>query len=141
MSDIDPSGDRLGTQGRGMSQLRQTDAGTEISKEAEVLAEREQCGALGLLVRRETLPLGAADGTEENRIALLANLEGLCGKGLAGRIDRGASHGHGSLLKGETELLLDGPENLGGLGHDFGSDAVSGQHCNAVGLAHRKRMH
>ena len=139
--DIDTAGHRLRTQWRGMSQLGKADTGTEIGKESEVLAERKQRSALGLLVGRQSLPLGAADRTEEDRIALLANLERFGGERLSGCINRGSPDRHRGLLEFKSELLLDGPEDLGGLGHDFGSNAISGQYCDAVGLAHRKRMH
>ena len=119
-----------------MGEFRKAEAGTEIGKKPEVLAERQKSTALGLLVRGEVFPLGAANRSEQDRIALLADAEGLCGKGLAGPVDRRAADEGGGFGQRESEFLLDDPEDLGGLGHDFGSDAVSGEYCDAVGSAH-----
>ena len=119
-----------------MGEFREAEAGTEIGKKPEVLAERQERTALGLLVRGEGFPLGAADRSEKNRVTLLADAQGLGGKGLAGPVDRRAADESGGLGQRESELLLDDPKDLGGLGHDFGSDAVSGEYCDAVGSAH-----
>ena len=106
-----------------------------------MLAEGKECATFGLLVGRQALPFGAADRTEENGIALLADLQGLGGKSFTHTVDRGTADEGRSLLELESKLLLDGTENLASLGHDFGADAVSGQHCDAVDFVHRGRMH
>ena len=119
-----------------MGELGQAEAGAEIGEEAEVLAQGQERAPLGLLVGRQGLPLWSPHRPEEDRLALLADLQRLGRKGLAGTVDRRTADEGRGLLKSESELLLHDPENLGGLGHDFGSDAVSGQHCDAICIAH-----
>ena len=51
---------------------------------------------------------------------------------MAGGIDRRAAHQMLAARDGEAEFCLSGLQNADGLGHDFGSDAVSGENRDAV---------
>jgi len=139
--DVDATSYGFRTERGCMGEFGQAEAGAKVRKEAEMLAQREERAALGLLVRGEIFPLGAANRTEEDRIGLLADLQRLRRKGLPGTINRRTTDQGRGLLKLKSELFLNDAEDFGGLCHDFGSDAVSGQHCNAIGLAHQGMMH
>jgi len=72
---------------RGVGQLWKADGRAQIGKEGEVLAQREQRGALGLLVGRKRFPFRAADRAEENRVGLAADTQGFLGKCAAIGVD------------------------------------------------------
>ena len=74
--DVKATGDEVLSDGRGVGEGGQTDTGTEIGEEAEVLAQRQQRTALGLDVGWQGLPFRPADGTEEDGIRRLAGGDG-----------------------------------------------------------------
>ena len=53
---------------RGAGQAGETDRGPEVGEQAEMFAEREEGGALGLLVRRHRFPFRSPDRTERDRV-------------------------------------------------------------------------
>src|SRR5207244_10554377 len=70
-------------------------------------------------------------GAEENRIALLRELERLVGQRPAGPVDGGAAHVGRMEPEGVAVLRGDCFEDLHGLRHDLGPDAVAGQDSDA----------
>ena len=92
-----------------------------------MLAQREQGGALGLLRGRELFPLRAADGTEEDGVRGGADLQRGLRQGAAVAVDGGAANVGRGGLKREVFLAGDDREDAQRLGHDFGSDVVSGE--------------
>src|SRR5690606_7281415 len=102
--------------------------------QVEVLAQRQQRGALGLNGRGQVFPLGAADGTEQDRVRLFANLEGRGGQGFAMVVDGEAADVRVGQRGGEAELFGGGGEHTLGLFHDFGTEAAAGEYGDAIVL-------
>ena len=105
----------------------QADGRAQVGEEAEMLAQRQQRGALGLLVRRQRFPFRSADGAEENRVRLAADAQRLRRQRLAVDIDGGAADARFRESKVEAEFRLDRGEHAARFGHDFGADAVAGR--------------
>jgi hypothetical protein len=97
-----------------------------------VLAQRQQRGALGLLVGRERFPFRPADGAEEDGLRVAATLESVGRERLAKLVDGGAPHGKFLGFDGEVEVLGGGAEEVEADGHDFGADAVTGENGDFV---------
>jgi len=109
----------------------------EIAEQFEVLAQGQERGALGLQIGGQTFPLGAAHGSEQDGLRVLADLQGLGRQRLAVVVDGQTAHVGVGQLGGKVEFLGDGGEHAFGLLHDFGSNSVSGQYGNAI-RAHYK---
>jgi hypothetical protein len=108
----------------------EANGGAEIGEEGEVLAQWKKGGALRLLIGREAFPLGTADRAEENGVGGAACLQRGLGEGVAVGVDGRASDealGEGEL---EGEFLGDRGQDAEGFGHDFGTDAVTGEDSN-----------
>ena len=85
---------------------------------------------------REMVPLGAADGAEENRFGSIAGGDRRFRKGRARRINGGAAHKGFRAFERKAEAGAGSVEHLERFAHDFGSDAVAGENCNAVVAGH-----
>src|SRR5206468_8638947 len=94
------------------------------------LAQAQQLALVANIIR-QSVPLGAAHGAKENRVARLRELERLLGQRAAGLVDGGAAHVSRVELEGVTVLRGDCFEDLHGLRHDLGTDAVAGQDSDA----------
>jgi len=104
-----------------------------------VLAQREERGALGLFLGRKFLPFGPADRAKEDRIGLLAELEGGGGERLPVAVDAGATDVGDRVLEGEVLLSGHMIEYAQRLGHDLGSDVVTGKD-GELQFLHGKRI-
>ena len=99
---------------------------TQVSEQAKLLADAQQGGALGsLLLRNRRVAVRQAYGAEEDGIALLAQRERRVGQRLAGGVNARPAHGGLSDLETQGELLLHRAQDLDGLVHHFGTDAVT----------------
>ena len=115
-----------------MGEGGEANAGAEVGKESEVLAQRQERAAFGLDVGREVFPFRSADRSEENRIRLLAGLEGFGWQGVSGGIDRGTADEMFTALDREAEFRLGGIEDADCSVHDFRADAVPCENGDAV---------
>ena len=108
--------------------------------EVDVVVQREpqleQHFALDQPGRDARVPRGRTDRAEEDRVMLAQGNERFVGKGLArlepvGRAQAVVGHKQGDgFVTGRT------PENLHGLGNDFGADSVPGDNGQVDGCAH-----
>ena len=105
------------------------DAGAQIGKEAEVLAQRQESTALGLLVGRQFFPFRTADGAKEDGVAGFAGGDGFSRESLANGVDGGTADELVVVFEREAGTGGDGVEDFERLGHDFRADAVSGEDC------------
>ena len=102
-----------------------------ICEQTERCAQTEQC-LLRTLCRRHIVPLGAADGAEQNRVCIFADFDCLIGQRNAICVD-GAAAGQNFLeFKGVTKLFADLFQNQHSLGNDFRTDTVTLDDCNIV---------
>jgi hypothetical protein len=107
--------------------LRQFDR-PQIGEQAEFLAEAEQRGAFGaFFLGNGGVAVRQAHAAKENAIRVLAELERCVRQGLAGGVNARPADGRLGDFQGEREFFLDGAEDLYGLAHHFGADAVAGQ--------------
>ena len=83
-------------------------------------------------VGREVFPFRSADRSEENRICLLAGLEGFGWQRVAGCIDRGTADEVFAALDCEAEFRFGGIEDADCSVHDFRADAVPCENGDAV---------
>ena len=98
----------------------------EVGEDAHPAAQPEQ-PCLAAQRAAEVIPLGAADGAEQNRIGSTTGIEGGCGERHAGLVD-GAPPDQPLLdLEVDPGLGADRREHLQGDGRDLGSDPVTGQ--------------
>ena len=98
-----------------------TIAGRRLAKGRTSSAEAK--GApLRLLFRREVFPLGSADRAEEDRARLPARLERRLRQGLSFVVDPRAADVAAGLLEADAFRLLDGGQELLGLGHHLRPD-------------------
>src|SRR5208282_142844 len=136
--DVDPAGYALALyRGRG-GKLGVEQAGPDVREEGEMLAQRKERGALRLLPGRKDLPLGPADRSEQDSVALLAQPQGAVRQGLAMPIDRRPAHVGRLGLQGEALLACDVAEHAKGLRHDLGSYVIAGEYRELEG-GHGKR--
>src|SRR5262249_61942663 len=80
----------LPLEGRGVDEHREALGRAEVRVEVELLADRQE-SALGALLVRHVVPLGAADRAEEDGVRAPAELERARRERLAGRVDRRAA--------------------------------------------------
>lgn len=115
-----------------MGQGRKAYARTQVGIQAEMFSQRQQSSAFRLFIGGKMLPFGTAHGAEQNGIRLFAGANGFFGKGLAAVVN--ARTPHKSLLAAysEAELAAYGIQNLQGLCHNLGPDAVAGQDSNMM---------
>src|SRR5262249_1103515 len=103
----------------------------KIRVEVELLADGQE-PPLGPLLVGHVVPLGAADGAEEDRVRAAAELERAGSERLAGRVDRGAAHEAALELEHGARALADGPEHPNGLGGHFLTDPISRQNRDPI---------
>ena len=82
-----------------------TNRRAKVGKELEMFAQRQQRRALGLLIRRQRLPLWAAHRTEKNRVAFTANPQRLRRERVPIHVDRHPAHTRLREIKVEVEFL------------------------------------
>src|SRR5262249_30441410 len=99
--------DHLPLERRGVDEHRETLGRTEVRVEVELLADRQET-PLGPLLVGHVVPLGAADGAEEDRVRATAELERAGGQRRARRVDRGAAHEAALELEPGARALADG---------------------------------
>jgi hypothetical protein len=92
-----------------------------------VATEGEQSGTLRLLGGRERFPLRAADRAEKDGVSVFAGLESLGRKGLAGGVDGRTADELMIEIKSQGKLTRNRFEDAESLGHDFRTDAISGE--------------
>ena len=135
--DVDAVGDALGFERGGVGEFAVKEAGADVGEECEVLAEREESGALGLFLGRKFFPLRTADGAEQDGVGRSANLERGVGQGFAVIVDAGAADVGFGEGKGEVLLLRDVCKYAQGLGHHLGANVVSSKD-GELKCGHRK---
>ncbi len=135
--DVEAAGDQFRLDRRGVHEAGITAGRAQVGVEAEMLAQRQQCGAFRLLVGRQVLPLGAADGAEENRLRVTAALQRVLGQRVAELVDGGAADGVFLRLDVEAKFLRGRVQEIETDGHYFRPDAVAGQHGDFIGVAHK----
>ena len=131
---IEAAFDQARVQRRGVGQLGQANGGTQIRKETEMFAQRQESGALGLFVGRKGFPLRPADGSEKNGIRRLTSGNRLRRQRAAGTIDSGSSDQLVIEIKLDGKFFRDRIKDAQSLGHDFGPDSVARQNGDAEGF-------
>ena len=129
--DVQAAGEDLSLQGRGVGQLLEDDGGTDVGKQAQLLADAQQ-GTLGTLAAGEVVPLGAAHSAQQDGVGGLADVDGLLGQAAAGGVDGSAAGQDGLGGEGVAELLAHLVHDLHGLLHDVGTNAVAGDHSDII---------
>ena len=123
--------DALAAQRAGVEQRARRADRAQVGEQLEPLAQAEQA-LLGARLRRVgRVPLGAADGGEQDGVGVLAGLERLGGERGAVLVDRGAADEVVGQLEGADPV-----EDLAGGVHDLGPDPVTGKGCNSYGFRH-----
>lgn len=97
-----------------------------------MLSQRQQGAAFRLFIGGQVFPLGTAHGAEQNGIRLFTGADGLLGKGLAAMVDARAAHESLLAAHGKSKLGAHRVQNLQGLRHNLGPDAVAGQNSNMM---------
>ena len=100
----------------------------QVAKQAKMFAKGQQGTALGLLCRWQVFPLGAAHGPEKNGIAGFAEAQGLLRQGLTVAIDGNPTDIGVGADQLKIESFLGHREDLEGLRHHFGTDAIARQY-------------
>src|SRR5690606_10723348 len=116
----------LGLEGRGVLEAGDHLDGADVREEAEVLAHAEQA-LLGAHRGAGVVPLGAADGAEEDGVRALEGAQGLLRQRGARLVDGDAADELLVVLEGVAELLGDRVEDLARGADDLGADAVAGE--------------
>ena len=127
------AGDPLLAQRAGADQGRAGPDRAQVGVEAHALAQAEQALLGARRVRVGGVPLGTADGAEQDRVGGPAGLQHLVGEGGAVGVDRGAAHQ--PLV--ELELAERLQQLLRG-GDDLGADPVAGEDDYARGALTRR---
>jgi hypothetical protein len=122
--DVQP-GDQLGLEAGGAHQLLVADGGAEVGKQPQVLAQAQD-GLLGTQRAVELVVLPVADGAEQYGVGLFGELE----RGVRQRVAMGFVGGAADQGGLHLEFQVQHLEDLDGLGHDFGADAVTRQNCD-----------
>src|SRR5258705_133571 len=119
-------------EGRGVHQHREAGRRAQVGEEVELLADAEE-PALGTLLLRQRVPLGAPHRPEEDRVRLLAEREGRGRQRSARRVDGRAAHEPALELEPDAGGTADEREDALRLRRHLLPDAVAGQHCDLVG--------
>jgi len=127
--------DHLSLERRGVDEHREALGRAEVRVEVELLADRQET-PLGPLLVGHVVPLGAADGAEEDRVRATAELERAGGQRRARRVDRGAAHEAALELELGARALGHALEHANGLGRHFLADAVSRQNRDSIRRHH-----
>ena len=125
------AGDALLAQRAGADQGRAGPHRAQVGVEAHALAQAEQPLLGARRVGVGGVPLGAADGAEQDRVGGPAGLQHLVGEGGAVGVDRAAADQ--ALVELELSQRL---QQLLGRRDDFRADPVAGQDDYARGVAH-----
>src|SRR5690606_11951992 len=102
-------------------------AGADVGEKVERLAQRQERGALRLLLGRELLPLWSTDGAEQDRVAAAAEFEGGVGQGAAVVVDPGAADVGSLVFQRQPGILGNVLQYAERLGHYLGADVVTRQ--------------
>jgi hypothetical protein len=113
--------------GHARNEPRRAHAGIEIEDEAQ-LDLRRDLGFVGVAYRRQ------AAGPEQDRVGLLAEpYRRVRHRLAAGEIIAGAGRRFGE-AEAQARLRLDLAQHLQRRRHDFGTDAITGEHGNVEGI-------
>ncbi len=134
---LKPPRDDLFLERGGAGQGREDDGRAQVGVEAEDLAQRQQGAALGLLVRRQGLPLRAADRAEQDGVGRLADIDGGLRQGLPFVVDPGAADIGLGALEGHFVAILYRVQHPQRLGHHLRADTVPGQNRHLETFRHR----
>ena len=135
--DVDAVGDALGFERGGVGEFAVKEARADVGEKREVLAEREERGALGLFLGGEFFPLRSADGAEQDGVGRSAYRERGVGEGFAVIVDARAADVGLGVGEGEVLLLGDVCKHAQGLGHHLGANVVSSKD-GELKCGHRK---
>ena len=119
----------LRLQGAGRSQLGPDLRGAVVGVQAHARAEAEQT-LFGPLLTGQTLPLGAADGTQQDAVRRKALVQLVLGEGVAVLVDGLAAHGCVGVVEGVAVLFGDLIEDADRLLDDLRAGAVAPDDSN-----------
>lgn len=110
-------------------------ARAEVCEEAKMFPQRKKSAALRLNIWGKVLPLGSADGAEEDGVRLFTSGDRfLRERGLViGAVKRGATYEVLGVGDFKGEFFRNGVENLESFDHDFWADAVARKDGDGVG--------
>ena len=123
--------DHLALQGGGVQQHGEALGRSQVGEEVELLAKAQE-SPLGLLLLRQSVPLGSPDRAEEDGVALLAQPEGGGGERLARGVDGRPSDESGLELEGGAGGPAHHLEHLAGFGRHLLPDAVAPEQRDLV---------
>ena len=121
----------LRLQGAGRSQLGPDLRGAVVGVQAHARAEAEQT-LFGPLLTGQTLPLGAADGTQQDAVRRKALVQLVLGEGVAVLVDGLAAHGCVGVVEGVAVLFGDLIEDADRLLDDLRAGAVAPDDSNVL---------
>ena len=100
--------------------------GRRLMYKPERLAQRQQA-AFRALAERHGVPLGSADGAQQDGVRAFARRERLCGEGFARRVDGASAERELRELERVAEFRGALFQHAHGDPHDFWADAVARQ--------------
>jgi hypothetical protein len=125
--------DGLGAEGRRAGEGLGHGHGAEVGEDAEFLADLEQA-AFRAHFAGVVVPLGSADGAEEHGMGGLALGDHGVGHGVVVLVDRRAPGHVLDVANGESVLLRATVQHAPAFADHVGSDSVTGQNNNIIGL-------
>ena len=134
--DVEPFDD-LALQGRSLGKCGIADRRAQVGEQVEILADAQQSRLRADLVGH-LVPLGAADGAEQDGGGGVRLPHGLLGDGHAVLVDcRPAREVRLRLEPGRVARLVEQGDQPLDLGHDLDADAVAGQEQETMSGRHR----
>ena len=118
--------DHLELEGGGLGQGVEDHRRTQVGEQVHFLAEAQEA-ALGLLLEGQGVPLGAADGAQQDRVRRHGVGHGRIGQGGIVGVEGGAADQVFRDLEGDGAALVHPLDNAAHLGHYLGADAVARQ--------------
>ena len=117
---------------------RPGDTGVELDRAVvDVMVELEAQGQQDAALEHARRHGGIADGAEQDRVVGAQLLEHRGRQGLAGAVVEPGTQV--VLLSGHGHIAADGVEDLEGLGHHLGADAVAGDESDVEGARHGRK--
>ena len=124
--------DQLALQRGGVGERRIADGRAQVGEQAEVLAQPQKPG-LGAYRVGHAVPLGAADGAEDDRVGLLRLLHRGVGDGDAVLVVGGAADEVGLGRELGAARLVEEVDDALDLGDGFNADPVAGKEEQVIG--------
>ena len=107
----------------------------QVGEQTKFLPQPQQRGAFrSFFFRNRRIAVRQADGTEENRVGLFADVERDVRQCFFGEVNAGPTDGRVGDVQLELETFFRGAQNLDGFAHDFRADAVARERCDVVSV-------